>query len=286
MTVGRRLLPLGALVIAAGIAAFAVAALHRPAQTAVRLAGPPVETLRSLAPTEPQFGDVVVATVEVFVDARRVDPRSVKPDARFAPFSVTSSTLSTRRTGGVSIVRIVDRLECLASDCLAQGETAAFRFPALRVAYRGGALTAAWPRLRVHPRVQAADLLHPMLRVAPPHAQSSYRLPPGATGWTLLALALAGALGGVALLVKAVLPSPPARRRHGTPLERILQELAGGANGDAGRRRTALEELARELEHVDEPLSFESRVLAWAPQEPEPGAISDLARRVRTAVDR
>ena len=147
---------------------------------------------------------------------------------------------------------------------------------------------AGWPALRVHARVQAADLLQPMLRVGPPQAQPSYRLPPGVTGWALLAVALAGALGGLTLLARAVLPSLAfARRRPGTPLERILRELSNGsANGDAGRRRGALEQLARELEPLDEPLSFESRVLAWAPQEPEPETISDLVRRAHTVVDR
>ena len=104
----------------------------------------------------------------------------------------------------------------------------------------------------------------------------------------LLVVALACALGGLALLARAILPSSPfTGRRRGTPLERILDELTSGrANGDIGRRRRTLEQLARELEPLDEPLSFESRVLAWAPQEPEPEAISDLAKRVRTAVGR
>ncbi|MGZ8717455.1 MAG: hypothetical protein ACXWYO_10130 [Gaiellaceae bacterium] len=284
----RRALPLAALAVAAGAAAFAVAALHRPTQRSIRLAGGPVATSRSLAPTEPQFGDTVVATIEVFVDARRVDPRSVQLQARFTPFAVTSSTRSTRRIGGISVVRVVDRLDCLDPGCTPKGEAATFRFPRLRVAYPGGTLTAAWPALRVHARVQAADLEHATLRIGPLQTHSSFRLPPGMTGWTLLAVAFMFALGGLTMLVRAVLPSAAfARRRHGTPLERILHELASsGANGDAGRRRTALEELARELEPLDEPLSFESSVLAWAPQEPERDAIDDLARRVRTAVDR
>lgn len=282
----RRTLPIAALVLAAGAAAFAVAALHRPAQRAVRLTGAPVATLRSLAPVEPQFGDTVEATIEILVDTRRVNPRSVKLEARFTPFSVTSSTRSIRRTGGVSIVRVVDRLDCLDPGCVPKGEAATFRFPRLRIAYPGGTLLAGWPALRVHARVQATDLLHPMLRVGPPQAHSSYRLPPGVTGWALLAVALAGALGGLTLLARAAMPSSPfARRRSGAPLERILYELTS-ANGDIGRRRSALEQLARELEPLDEPLSFESRVLAWAPHEPEPEAISDLATRVRTMVNR
>ena len=52
------------------------------------------------------------------------------------------------------------------------------------------------------------------------------------------------------------------RRRAPTPLDRALGELAT-ANGDSGRRRRALEQLAREIEPIDPGLSAESRVLAW-----------------------
>jgi len=284
----RSLAALAALVLTAGLAAvFVVAVLHRPGQSTVRLTGGPVATLRSLTPTEPQFGDTVVATVEVFVDPRRVDPRSVQLHASFAPFAVTSSVRSVSRKGSLSIVRVVDRLDCLDAACLPKGAAATFGFPALRITYPGGTLVAGWPALRVHARMQAADLRQPMLRVGVPQARPSYRLPPGATGWTLIAVALAGALGGLGLVARAVLPSLAFARRRGTSLERILRELSNGsANGDAGRRRGALEQLARELEPLDEPLSFESRVLAWAPQEPGPETISDLVRRAHAVVER
>lgn len=281
----RRAVALAALVVAAGLAAlFVVAALHGPAQSAVRLAGRPVAVLRTLTPDEPQFGDSVVATIQVFVDTRRVDLRSVAVDARFAPFVVTSGTRSVHRAGRISILRIVDRLDCLDAPCLPKGAAATFRFPRLRIAYRGGTLTAAWPALRVHARLEAADLDREVLRVGVPTAHPSYRLPPGVTGWLLLAAGVAGALGGLALIGRAALPLlAVGGRRRGSPLERILGELAG-ANGDIGRRRRTLEQLARELEPLDESLSFESRVLAWSPQEPEAAAVADLARRVRTAV--
>jgi hypothetical protein len=282
----RRAVALAALIVAAVLAAFfVVAALHGPAQSAVHLGGRPVAVLRTLTPDEPQFGDSVVATIQVFVDTRRVDPRSVAVDARFTPFVVASSTRSVHRAGGISIVRVVDRLDCLDAPCLPKGAAATFRFPRLRIAYRGGTLAAAWPALRVHARLEAAGLDRDVLRVGTPTAHPSYRLPPGVTGWLLLAAATAGALGGLALIGRAVLPALAVSRgrRGGSPLERILGELTS-ANGDIGRRRRTLEQLARELEPLDESLSFESRVLAWSPQEPEAAAVSDLAHRVRTAV--
>jgi hypothetical protein len=282
----RRAFGGAALVVAVVLAVLvAVAALSRTPQSAVHLAGGPVAVQSTLSPAEPQFGDPVAATIEVLVDRRRVDPGSVQVGARFAPFAVISSTRSVSRSGRLSIVRIRDRLDCLDPACLPKDGAATFRFPRLRITFRGGSLVVPWPAVRVHARVTAADLARPILRVGPPVAHPSYRLPPHATGLLLLAIALAAALGGLTLVARAALSWLAfGTRRRGSALERLLDELARGSSNGSGSRR-ALERLARELEPLDERLSFESRVLAWAPQEPEPVAISDLARRVRAAVD-
>jgi hypothetical protein len=279
----RRVLPIAALVLAlALVAALAVAALHRPAQGSLTVSGRPVAVLESLTPTELQFGDPVVATIQVVVDPRRVDPGAVVVHESFAPFRVRSRVRTVHATGGVSVIRIVDRLDCLDAACLGAGAATTFRLPKLRVTYPGGRLTQAWPGLRVAPRVRAADLEHPVLRVAAPVAHPAYRLPPGVTGWALLAAGLILALLGLVLLARAVVPAlRPSRRRPA--LERLLRELTAATNGDGAGRRSTLEQLARELEPLDEPLSYESRVLAWAPQEPSPDSVSELVRRVREA---
>jgi hypothetical protein len=280
----RRLLPAAALVLGLGlVATLVVAALHRPAQGSLRLTGRPVAVRRSLTPTQLQFGDPVVVTIEVVVDKRRVDPGSVVVSALFSPFSVRSSARTVHAMGDVSVVRVVDRLDCLDPACLPAGAASTFRFPKLRVSYAGGETVEAWPSVRVAPRVRAADLEHPLLRVAPPTEQPTYRLPPTATGWTLLAAALVVALAGLALLARAVVPALRAPRRRTTTLERLLRELTTESNGDGRRRRSALEQLARELEPLHEPLSYESRVLAWAPHEPSPHAVSELVQRIREA---
>jgi hypothetical protein len=285
--VNARALLLAACVLGAGIAAVLVALLHGRAQQSVRLAGGPVVTVRSISPAEPQFGDPVVATVEVFVDRRRVQPDALDVRASFAPFTVTSSSRSVRQAGSISIVRITDRLECLVAACVPEGQSRTVRFPRLRVVYPSGTVSAGWPSIRVHARVSAAALRHPMLRVGPVQAHATYRVSPRLLGWVLLAIGLVSALGGLALLLRAVLTSlPRGRRRAGSELDQILRELGNGLVGDPAGSRLALERLARALEPLDEPLSFESRVLAWAPQEPAPEAISDLALRVREVVGR
>jgi hypothetical protein len=253
----------------------------------MRLAGGPVATVRSLSPGDPQFGDRVVATIDVYIDRRRVDPAAVQLRASFTPFTVTSSTRSVRRTGDVSIVRVTDRLECLIAACVPKGASATFHLPRAQVVYPGGTVAAGWPLVRIHARVSAAAVRQPILRVGAPQARASYRVRPGVLGWLLLGVGIAGALGGVALLARAALPSLAlARRGRGTQVDRILHALMNGLSGDADGSRRALEQLARELEKVDEPLSFESRVLAWAPQEPRADAIAELAERVRVVTGR
>jgi len=210
----------------------------------------------------------------------------------FGPYRVVFGSRTVRSLGGISVTHVERRLRCLDVACAPPGDSTTLRFPPLRISYRDDSgpetLVTSWPVLRVHSRVAQADLRRPVLHVPPPVLTAShYRLPPRATGYALLSLAALLALGGAALLVGVVLRRERVRRRAGEPLERILGELsAASSNGDTARRRRALEELARELEPLDEPLSVESRVLAWAPQDPEAGAISDLTTRVRTAVPR
>jgi len=287
----RHALPIAAVALLIALAAgLAVAALHRPGGTRVSLGTRPVSAQAELSPRDPQFGDTVVATIDVFADPHRVDPHSVAVTTGFGPYRVISDSRTVHKVGGVSITHFERRLRCLDAGCVPAGDSMTLHFLPPRVSYRGSAgpetLVVAWPALRVHSRLARTDLRHPMLQVpAAQLAAAHYRLPPRATGYALLSLAALLALGGAALLLGVALRREPADRRTGEPLERILGELGvASSNGDPARRRHALEELARELEPLNEPLSAESRVLAWAPQEPGADAISDLTSRVRTVV--
>ena len=271
-------------------AVFAVAALRPPRETPVGLAGRPVAVQKTVSPRDPQFGDTVTATADVSIDSRRVDPASVRVRSSFAPYRVVSSTRDVRRTGNVTVVSLRYRLRCLETVCAHGGEPTATPLGSLLTAYErdGRAVTfrSAWPAVRVHTRIAPADLQRPFFRAGP--AQRSpmhYRLPPRATGYVLLAFATLLALAGALLVGRGALAGAPRRHASLRPLDAVLQELAAAAsNGDSGRRRKALEQLARELEPLDESLSAESRVLAWSPQDPQPETIADLTGRVRTAV--
>lgn len=268
------------LAVAAALAVgFAVAALHRPHGSAPPRAGAePVSVQLSLTPRDAQFGDTVVATTDVVAD------RPVRLSTDFAPYHVVSVSRRVRRANGLTRTHVEQRLRCLRPACVPAGSSATVRFEPLRVSYGGGSHALAWPALRVASRVGAADMRAARFRVPLPVAAV-----PAArtgTGWALLALAGTLAVGGAALLLWLWLPRRPARGPETPPLERALAEATAAAASDAGRRRRALDALARELEPLDAPLSAESRVLAWAPGDPRPDAIVELTSRVREEVAR
>jgi hypothetical protein len=282
----RRSLAVVVLAVAL-LVAFVVALLHRPGQAAVRLGGRPVSIQKTLSPREPSFGDTVTATVDVVVDRRRADVPSVRVRGRFAPYRIVSSRRTERRLGATTTVRVEERLQCLDLACVPPRGTGTLRFPAVEVSYVAGqapaTLRSPWPALRLHSRVMPVDLQRPFFRVPPARrAPVDYRVPPRAAGIVLLVLSALLALAGAATLLRVGLPAALRSRPRVAPaLERILHELAAASsNGDSGRRRRALEHLARELEPVDASLSAESRVLAWAPDDPRPEAIADLTSRI------
>jgi hypothetical protein len=288
----RRVLQVGALALLAGLAAgLALALLHRPAGGRVDLESRPLTVRGQLSPQDPQFGDTVVATLDVYADPS-VDADSIRVRSAFGPYAVASRTRSVRSVGGVSVVRVVSRLRCLELACVPPGRVRTFRFGLARISYQRGSAARdvlwGWPKLRVHSRVTTADVTAPVLRVPPPvAAPAHYRVSPAATAYVLFVLAGLLGVGGAGLLLSVGLRKIAAPRRRVAPLERVLGELAAScSNGDSGRRRRALEDLARELEPLDEPLSEESRVLAWGPDDPRPEAISELTDRVRTEVPR
>jgi hypothetical protein len=260
----RRILQLAALVLLVGLGAgLTVALLQDPSGSSVD-AGP---ARAQLSPQDAQFGDTVVARLDVPAGSSLTD----KVD--FGPYAIVSKAVESH--GG----RIVTsyRLRCLEQACVPRGKAKLFRFK-----------PAVWPVLHVSPRITKADAAAPVLRVPPPTpARATYRVPPTATGVVLLVLAGLLAAAGAFLLLRVGLRRTVPTRRSVPPLERALAELAASsANGDSGRRRRALEDLARELEPLDAPLSAESRVLAWGPEEPQAEAVTDLASRVRREVQR
>jgi hypothetical protein len=283
------------VVLAGGAAALllvgivgAVLLLRAPSAAQAKLAHPPIDVRAWFTPNDPQFGDVVVAHVEAIVDTTRVDPASVNPLPRLAPFLVVRETRTVHRAGHVADVRFDEQLQCLTVYCVPAHDVLKPKFKPLvvRFADRGKRGTASldWPTLTVHSRLTAATRAHPTVRFGPPlSTPASYRVRPHTAGMVALVVALVLGLAGIALLLWLALGPLLERRRGPNPVERILRELQAQTNGDSGHRRAALEQLARELAPLDRDLSRESRTLAWAPDDPPRDAIDELARRAREA---
>jgi hypothetical protein len=276
-----RVAAFGVLLLAAMLAgAFAVAIAHGPTAQRVQL-GAPVSVVAALSPAEPRFGDLVTARIRVFVDPARVNPASVRVRTSYAPYETAARVRSVRRAGGVVHVEVTEQLRCLTLECVPLEPRRSFQFEPVQVSWERGhelrRLVVPWTPLRVHGRVGANDVASPALRVGRPEAADlGYAIPPRVAGFALLAVAAGLASLGAGLLLRLALAG--LRRRQGkTALQRILDELT---SADPGRRRRALEELARELAPRDLSLATESRVLAWAPRPPADGAVDDLARRV------
>jgi hypothetical protein len=250
------------------------------------------------APMVHQFGDRVVAEIEVMLDPRRVDPASVTVDANFNPFTVVARSRTETEAGGAALQRHRFTLACLRLPCLPGRSPREFPLEQPVVGYRlrtgvSGTLSLEWPRLAGTSRLElgelAADPEQPFRAdVTPPPA--SFRIKPA----TLAALLLGAAL--LLVVVAAALLSPElrrllllrARRRDRlagmTPLQRalILVERAL-ALGNAEDQRKAIDRLARELRRAgDDELSAAARQLAWSARAPADADLAPIEEAERT----
>ena len=246
--------------------------------------------VKSLAPEDPQFGDTVTATIDVFVDLRRVDLRSVTVDGLHA-LSRRLQQASRCTEGSVGIVHVEHLLRCLDASCVPAADRATVQFTPLLVGYRSGSrskmLGPAGPSCSCMRACaeRSEEAVPPRRRSA--GIRQGYRLPPKRRRSSCSRSRLSSPQAAERCSSARPAGASAARRRRDAPLERILRELAAvSSNGDSGRRRRALEELARELEPLDGPLSAESRVLAWAPTDPKQETIAELTGRVAAAVTR
>jgi len=280
-----------------------------------RAAEPPpeVQAEADLGPKVALFGDTVQAHVDVVVDRTRVDPDSVRIAADFAPFEIVEKP-DRRQTsaGDLAYVRTAYTLRCLSPACVPSGRSTTYQFDPGRVSFARVTRAAAnessvrvpWPSFRVFSRVAATDLQNNLRSSAPWQADvitlpaASFRLAPGFLVALLLMAALALAAGGIALAAVAwprreaappppppVLPAEPAL----SPLEQALVLLEQSVRQDgAEEQRRALELVAEELETAgwgDRTLANAARRLAWSEAAPPIDATSDLAARVRAAVE-
>ena len=304
----------GVVVVSAALVVATAWISSRGAVSHVTAERPPeVQAEADLAPKIALFGDTVRAHVDVVVDTTRVDPDSVRIAADFAPWEIVEKP-DRRETsaGGLAYVRTAYTLRCLSAACVPPGRSTTYQFDPGRVPFARATRAApdessrpvAWPSFRVFSRVAATDLQNNLRSTAPWQADTvslpgvSFRLAPRRLVALLLVAALALAAGAIALAVAAwprrepappppppPLPAEPAL----SPLEQALVLLEQSVRQDgAEEQRRALELVAEELETAgwgDRTLANAARRLAWSEVAPPIDATSDLAARVRAAVE-
>ena len=245
----------------------------------------PLRASAAPVPARISFGDVIHARIVVDLETRRVDAGSLHVAAAFTPFTASGAP-SVRRSnsGGRTVVTYEYVLSCLTDGCVPRRD--GFVFPSANVsAVVDGtrrAVGVRWPRFVVTSRSSEKDAA----RSTPPF-RSDTSLPPIGTAISASLLvglfaAVAAVLGLAALAALRIACRRPRPARPSLPpLERAIALVRETAReGDEGRRRRALESLARTLqEHGEVALGRETRTLAWSAEPPARKPMDDLAER-------
>ena len=260
----------------------------------------PIAVNATLGPPQHMFGDPIRARIEVVLDAKRVDPETVKVRANFAPYRPLQPPTDSRSdAGSITRLRYDYRLACLTYRCLPQSGQKRFELTNGGVEYNlrsgGGPRTEEidWPLLTVNGRIAPRRFWEAQTRaefreLEPP----AYRVSPDVI--EVVALLFAVGFGAAAvILILRLLPLARLAERLGlktvderTPLERALarvHETSTAERAQEGRR--ALERLAHELRRARSPeLAGAASELAWSREFPADGRLTRLSGEVERLI--
>jgi hypothetical protein len=258
----------------------------------------PIQLVTAVSPGPHFFGDPIHADVDILVDTKRVDPKAVRLDTKFDPYTRLTQPQRIRSDdGSTTRLRYLYLLTCDTFVCLTGDKTErTIHFAPATIRYRdrhgkAAKITARWPRFRFVSRFggprylpqTASEVLRglqysgdPIVRLfASIRAPTpSYRLNPVVFAVLLFALSLA------ALLAAGTLARPLyalVRRKEVdggpelTPLERALAAVDAATRRQPGsaEHREALAWLGRELRRTNlTDLVGRARRLAWSEQPP------------------
>lgn len=298
---GRRLWIVGAVAAAAVVLVVGLAVVLGSGGTqAVPQRAVTAETVLSRSGV--LFADRVVASVEVLVDKRRVDPARVGFSTGFGPFSRVGIPHVSRADAG-RLARLVfsTELVCSTDVCLTKGNSSTrVQFPPAEVFYfpRDGSakktLDIRWLPLTLAGRTTPADLANsdpfeqPLWHANTDPLAVSWRISPTLLKvllFVLSALLFAGAAFALGRLLRALqarvrLPLPSGLERAVRLVERTE------SRDDAAAKRKALELLSRELTRSGESqLALVARELAWAEPTPLPAVTQPLTLDVRRLIE-
>jgi hypothetical protein len=301
-----------------GVLAVAVAAIvtvavvvHEevPSAAAALPKGKLLAASADLFPQSFLFGQAVHVEIEAVVDHRSLDPRRIRLDANWSPYTpIAPMTTSRVDVGRYTRLRWQVNLHCLDVQCVPRiGSNVRNVFQPTIVRYAGhvagGAtpsVTVTWPNVIAWSRLDPIDqerkavvrktgsiVSRQIAAYAPPWhvntalAAVSYSIGPGSLFWGALGLALALVLTA-ALLLRPYLPSAWLRRApEPSKLERALLEVER-ARGRPVDERKALELLAAELRRSGERgLAWTATELAWSQDVPPPDRTGELTETIR-----
>ena len=282
--------------LAAG--ALVLLAVLSPDAAAASTPARPLMVSTSISPRPSFFGDVLTARSEVLVDANRVDPKSVRVETDFFPYTQTSAPLrSSSRSGPLVALGYRFPISCLSGDCAPGPGIRRVVLPLLvvRARLRDGRATvvrARWPQIAVAPRVDESALRTSPLgwrrQLAVPAV--SYRVSPGTLLAVLLACAAALMLAALALVAVEYARWTRLRETRASALSRLGLALALARESmrrNPDDRRKALALLARVLDSQDpqgDRLASAAEKLAWSRERPDPDRMGALADEVEREV--
>lgn len=231
-----------------------------------------------------QFGDVIRAHVTVLADPS-VRRSSIEVAEDLAPLTITSAA-QTARSGAVLEVTRTAMCETAACVSKTPPRPAAVVVTATLRSGKPVRATAQWPALQVRGRVTAADLAQgrPPFRTSVGTPSVTYAVAPRTLAWLLVAAAILLGAGAVTLAVTTL-----RRRRRtravpeGDALARALRLAREAESRLPPDRRRAAGLLARLLRERGERLAGAASDLAWAPPQPEAGALEGLVSDVERA---
>jgi len=270
----------------------------------------PIHVVTTVSPGPHFFGDPIHTDVDILIDTKRLDPKAVRLDTKFDPYTRLGRPQRLRADDGSTVrLRYQYLLTCDTFVCLTGKKTErTIHFPPATIRYRDrqgkeGKLLATWPRFRFVSRFGGPRYLpqtasevtrgiqytsDPIVRlfVSIRAPSPTYRLSPIVLAVLLFALALAAPLvGGVlARSLYALVRRQEVAGPQLTPLEQALAAVDAATRRQPGsaEHRESLAWLGRELRRTNlTELVGRARRLAWSEQAPT----AEASRRLTADVE-
>jgi len=254
----------------------------------------PIAVNATIGPQQHMFGDPVRARVEVILDSKRIDPKTVTVHANFAPYRpLARPERAETSSGSITRLRFDYALACLTYRCLPAG-LRRFDLHNASVAYRtrsgqsGRTEEIDWPRLQVTGRIAPSRMWEARLQGEYRElGQPTYRISPTLVQVVALVLAVLFAAAALVLILR-LLPLARIAERLGlktvdrrSSLERALAQVHETATAEPDEGRRALERLAHELRRARSPeLAGAASRLAWSREYPADGRLTTLSSEV------